>query len=72
MGGELIDYVYKKGGLSEPICRYYFKQLLKALCYLHTKGYSHRDLKLDNILLDDKFNLKIVDFGFACSLNTLN
>ena len=71
MGGELTDYV-KEGGLSEPICRYYFKQLLKALCYLHTKGYSHRDLKLDNILLDDKFNLKIVDFGFSCPLNGKN
>jgi len=71
MGGELTDYI-RQGGLSEPICRYYFKQLLKALCYLHTKGYSHRDLKLDNILLDDKFNLKIVDFGFSCPLNGLN
>lgn len=71
MGGELTDYV-RIGGLSEAICRYYFKQLLKALCYLHTKGYAHRDLKLDNILLDDKFNLKIVDFGFSCPLKGHN
>ena len=55
--------------MSEPICRYYFKQLLKALCYIHSNGFSHRDIKLDNILLDDKFNLKLVDFGFACPLN---
>ena len=32
---------------------------------MHANGVSHRDLKLDNILLDDDFNLKIVDFGFA-------
>ena len=39
-----------------------------GLHYLHSKGYSHRDLKPENILLDAFYNIKIVDFGFACPL----
>lgn len=35
---------------------------------MHTKGFSHRDLKPENILVDANYNLKIVDFGFACQI----
>ena len=68
LGGELFDYVANSGSFSEPICRYYFKQLLQALTYLHMKGFSHRDLKFENILIDANYDLKIVDFGFCCPL----
>jgi len=33
---------------------------------MHSKSYCHRDIKLENCLLDDNYNLKICDFGFAC------
>ena len=67
-GGELFDYVANSGAFSEPICRYYFKQMLLGLHFIHKNGFSHRDLKPENILLDHNYDLKIVDFGFACPL----
>ena len=70
-GGEFFDWVAETGAFTEPIARYYFKQLVSGLEYLHYNGISHRDLKLENILLDEKYNLKIADFGFA-SLLTKN
>ena len=36
-----------------------------ALSYLHGKGFTHRDLKLENILLEENFDVKIIDFGFS-------
>jgi serine/threonine protein kinase len=64
-GGELFDYVALGGAFSERTCRYYFRQLLSGLDYVHQKGVSHRDLKPENLLFDKDFNLKIADFGFA-------
>lgn len=67
-GGELFDYVANSGAFSEQICKYYFKQMLQGIHYIHSKGFSHRDLKPENILLDKLYDVKIVDFGFACPL----
>lgn len=51
--------------MGENAGRYFLSQMIDALEYMHKKGVVHRDLKLENILIDDKMNLKIVDFGFA-------
>lgn len=53
------------GAMGENAGRYFLSQMIDALEYMHKKGVVHRDLKLENILIDDKMNLKIVDFGFA-------
>ena len=66
--GELLSYLIGKGGLPMPIVRHYAKQLVEGITYMHRQGIAHRDLKLENVLLDSNFDLKIADFGFACPI----
>ena len=48
-----------------------FKQLISALYYLHKRNINHKDVKLDNIVFDEKnFSIKLVDFGFSKIINT--
>lgn len=64
--GELFDMISKSGKYSEPTARFFFKQLLNAINYMHNNvGICHRDLKPENILIDENYNLKIADFGFS-------
>ena len=67
-GGELFDFVALGGRLSEATARYYFKQLLDGLGFMHAQGYAHRDLKPENLLLDRDYVLKITDLGFAAPI----
>jgi serine/threonine protein kinase len=67
-GGELFDYVAMTGRYQEKIARFYFKQLIDGLDYVHQCGVAHRDLKPENVLYDQFFNLKIADFGFAAPI----
>jgi len=52
--------------MKEQVCRRFFKQIVDAVEYLHRNNIAHRDIKLDNILIEDKTNMiKIIDFGFT-------
>ena len=64
-GGDLLNYVRKRRKLSEDYAKYFFKQLVDALMYCHKKGVVHRDIKLDNILLDHHGRIKLCDFGVS-------
>jgi len=64
-GGELFDYIIKKGSLKEKEARTFFQQIVSAVEYCHKNSVIHRDLKPENLLLDNKNNLKLIDFGFG-------
>ena len=68
--GELFNYIYcAKCGLSERHSKVIFAKILKGVQACHSKGICHRDLKMQNILVDADFNPKICDFGFATDNN---
>ncbi|CAN6448297.1 unnamed protein product [Victoria cruziana] len=64
-GGELFTKIAKKGKLKEGEARKYFQQLINAVDYCHSRGVYHRDLKLENLLLDEDGNIKVSDFGLS-------
>ena len=64
--GDLYDYIhYPNKGFSERHAKLIFHKILKGVQAIHKAGICHRDLKMENILVDDKFNPKINDFGYA-------
>ncbi|CAL9063079.1 unnamed protein product [Musa banksii] len=64
-GGELFARVARSGRLSEASARQYFRQLVAAVDFCHRRGVYHRDLKLENLLLDEHGDLKVADFGLS-------
>ncbi|KAI5440908.1 CBL-interacting serine/threonine-protein kinase 1 [Lathyrus oleraceus] len=64
-GGELFDKIASKGKLTEAHGRKLFQQLIDGVSCCHNKGVFHRDLKLENVLVDAKGNIKITDFNLS-------
>ncbi|KAL6035193.1 hypothetical protein STEG23_031167 [Scotinomys teguina] len=62
--GDLVTHIDKWGRLQEEQAQYIFTQIVCAVRYCHN-GIAHRAIKLDNILLDGKGNIKLCDFGMA-------
>ncbi|KAF7697557.1 putative serine/threonine-protein kinase KIN1 like protein [Cucumispora dikerogammari] len=65
IGHQLLDLISQKGALSEAAARRYFNQILSSIDYLHSNSIVHRDLKIENILVDKHDNIKIIDFGLS-------
>ncbi|KAG6463670.1 LOW QUALITY PROTEIN: 5'-AMP-activated protein kinase catalytic subunit alpha-2 [Manduca sexta] len=64
-GGELFDYIVKRGKLQEHEARRFFQQIISGVDYCHRHMIVHRDLKPENLLLDHNMHVKIADFGLS-------
>ena len=65
LGNELYNYLLRHGPIPVEKVQKIFTQLVGAVAYVHSLSCVHRDLKLENILLDKNENVKLVDFGFT-------
>ena len=74
--GSLFDYLHKnpktKNNLSLDFKNKIAKQLICTMAYIHSRGYVHRDLKTQNILLDKNLDIKLCDFGLTKLKSELN
>lgn len=67
--GDLLKYITLTGGLDERYSKVLFKKILETIQLIHSEKIYHFDLKLNNILLDDKYNPIICDFGLSRTIN---
>jgi len=68
--GDLFEIISKYGAMSEILCRTLFRQLVDAIEHMHSNGVAHLDLKLENLLFDKDFNLKVTDFDLSQPLDS--
>ena len=69
-GGNLFSFVKKRRKLSEKISKFLFKQIILGINHIHSQNIVHRDIKLENILIDINNNIKICDFGIGRILSS--
>jgi serine/threonine protein kinase len=67
-GGDLFDFVKAAGKLEEPAAARIFCEILSTIVYIHSEGFAHRDLKLENILIDESGKTRVSDLGDAVAL----
>ena len=66
---NLFDFCKTMGGMGEEAGKFFLHQIINVAEYIHQKGIAHRDIKLENILLDSQLNLKLLDFGLSSQKN---
>jgi len=71
-GGNLFSFVKKRRKLSEKISKFLFRQIIEGIQHIHSKNIVHRDIKLENILIDLNNRIKICDFGIGIMLDSEN
>jgi len=69
--GALMELLKSKKRFPVKICRYFFRQIVNGLIFLHKNNVAHRDLKLENFIINKDYNLKLIDFGFSCEINNV-
>ena len=71
-GGNLFSFVKKRRKLSEKTAKFLFRQIILGIKYIHEQNIVHRDIKLENLLIDLNNNVKICDFGIGRRIKNKN
>ena len=69
-GGNLFSFVKKRRKLSEKTAKFLFRQIILGIRHIHSQNIVHRDIKLENIIIDLNNTVKICDFGIGKVLNS--
>ncbi|CAG9581158.1 unnamed protein product [Danaus chrysippus] len=64
-GMDLFEFIERRPRMDEPLVSYIFRQIGQAVEYLHSLNILHRDIKDENVIIDNKFHVKLIDFGSA-------
>ena len=64
-GENLFSFVKKRRKLSEKLAKFLFRQIILGIEHIHSKNVVHRDIKLENIMIDFNNTIKICDFGIG-------
>lgn len=64
-GGDLLQFVRRRRRLPEAMAKYFMRQVMTAIGYCHLKCIVHRDIKLENVLLNNLGQIKLCDFGVS-------
>jgi PAS domain containing serine/threonine kinase len=64
-GMDLFEFIDRRPLMDEKLGCFIFRQIAKAVDYLHSLNILHRDIKDENIIIDQNFHIKLIDFGSA-------
>lgn len=67
-GMDLFEFIERNPALDEPLTSYIFRQMVSPLIYLRSLNVIHRDIKDENVIINEKFHIKLIDFGSATYL----